>query len=160
MLHLIPRPVHRALLKLAHPVRHRWRRWRKTPLAGCSVLLFDLSDQVLLLRHNYGPALWSLPGGGIGKAEAPADAAKREVSEELNIALDTLASLGTMQETISGSLHTAHVFFARIDQSPCPDGREVREARFFPMHSLPADLSDLTRARLALWQDRMSSPTG
>jgi len=27
----LPAPLHRALLPLAHILRHRWRRWRKAP---------------------------------------------------------------------------------------------------------------------------------
>ena len=35
---------------------------------------------------------------------------------------------------------------------PRPDGREIVEARFFPLHSLPEPMLDRTRERLAAWQ--------
>lgn len=154
MFQLIPAPLHRALLPLAHAVRHRWRLWSKTPLSGCSVVITDLADQVLLLRHSYGPKVWALPGGGVKRGEDPALAAKREVAEELGITLGTIHSLGTIEEVISGAHHTAHLFAARAADHPVPDRREVIEARFFPAHSLPEPLGELTRRRLKVWRER------
>ena len=60
--------------------------------------------------------------------------------------------VGRIEETISGSPHTAHVFHCLTDETPRIDAREVIEARFFPTHSLPEPLSALTRARLDLWR--------
>ena len=65
MPNLLPAPLHRALLPLAHGLRHRWRKWRRTPIAGVSVVITNLSGDVLLLRHSYGPNVWALPGGGL-----------------------------------------------------------------------------------------------
>jgi hypothetical protein len=61
----LPAPIHRALLPLAHGLRHRWRKWRGVRLRGCSVVITYAAGDVLLLRHSYGPELWALPGGGI-----------------------------------------------------------------------------------------------
>ncbi|WP_241255208.1 NUDIX domain-containing protein [Altererythrobacter sp. BO-6] len=157
MLHLIiriiPAAVHRALLPVAYRVRHRWRTWRKVPLAGCNVILTDLNGSILLLQHSYGPAAWYLPGGGIGKGEDPLAAAVREVREELGLELVRLNALGTFDGVISGSPHTMHLFAATIDLHPQPDGREVTEARFFPPHSLPEPLSGMARRALEHWRD-------
>jgi len=158
MLHLIerllPAPMHRAILPLAHKVRHRWRIWRGVPLAGVSVVITDLKGDLLLLRHSYGPKVWALPGGGLRKGEIPERAAKREVLEELGIELGTVHSLGTIEEVISASPHTAHLFTAIIDSHPKPDRREVLEARFFPTHSLPEPLGDTTRRRIDAYRAR------
>lgn len=157
MLQLIPASLHRALLPLAHAVRHRWRVWRKTPLAGCSVIITDLNDQVLLLRHSYGPKVWALPGGGLNRDEAPEAAALREVREELGITLGNLRALGTIEEVISGAPHTAYLFAGSAAEHPEPDQREIIEARFFPAHSLPEPLGDLTRRRLQIWRERSNT---
>jgi ADP-ribose pyrophosphatase YjhB (NUDIX family) len=141
-------------MPLAHAVRHRWRRWRKTPIAGVSVIVTNLSGDVLLLKHSYGPAVWSLPGGGLGKGEDPLAAARREVREELGVELARIEPVGLLEEVLSGSPHTAHIFAAVCDQRPRPDGREVIEARFFPSHSLPEPLGTTTRARIAVWRAR------
>ncbi|MEL7218178.1 MAG: NUDIX domain-containing protein [Pseudomonadota bacterium] len=158
MLHLIekllPAPVHRALLPAAFQIRHRWRRWRKTDLAGCCVIISNLSGGVLLLRHSYGPKVWALPGGGIATGEDPEDAARREVLEELGLTLGALETIGKTEETVSGSRHTAYLFAAVSDQRPKPDKREVMEARFFPTHSLPEPLGKITRARIDIWRRR------
>lgn len=151
---LLPASLHRALLPWAHRLRHRWRRWRKTPIAGVSVIVTNLSGDVLLLKHSYGPAVWSLPGGGLRRGEDPEAAARREVREELAIDLARLDAIGTLEEVLSGSPHTAHLFAAACNQHPQPDRREVTEARFFPSHSLPEPLGETTRARIAAWKSR------
>ncbi|MCR9180686.1 MAG: NUDIX domain-containing protein [Erythrobacteraceae bacterium] len=135
-------------------MRHSWRRWRKVPIAGVSVIMTNLGGDVLLLRHSYGPDVWGLPGGGINRGEEPEAAARREVREELGIELTRLEPIGTLEEVLSGSPHTAHLFAAICNQHPRPDGREVVEARFFPSHSLPEPLGSTTRARIAAWKAR------
>ncbi len=154
MQRLLPAPLHRALLPLAHRVRHIWRRWRKAPIAGVSVVITNLGGDVLLLRHSYGPDVWSLPGGGLNPGEDPIEAARREVREELGIELARIEPIGTLEEELSGSPHTAHLFAATCDRQPRPDGREVVVARFFPSHSLPEPLGRTTRARIAVWKGR------
>ncbi|ASJ90366.1 NUDIX hydrolase [Porphyrobacter sp. CACIAM 03H1] len=154
MPNVLPAPLHRALLPLAHAIRHAWRRWRKAPIAGVSVIVTNLGGDVLLLKHSYGPAVWALPGGGLGKGEDPLEAARREVREELGVELVRLEPVGTIEEVLSGSPHTAHIFTGVCDRHPEPDRREVTEARFFPSHSLPEPLGDTTRARIAMWKAR------
>ena len=80
MLHLIPAPLHRAGLTLAHAVRIRWWQWRKPLLIGCRVLAFDEAERVLLIRHSYGSGRWMLPGGGVDRGEDPLAAALRELA--------------------------------------------------------------------------------
>lgn len=150
----LPAPLHRALLPLAHAVRHYWRRWRKAPIAGVSVIITNLGGDVLLLKHSYGPDVWGLPGGGIAAGEDPLEAARREVREELGIELARIEPIGKLEEVLSGSPHTAYLFAATCDQRPQPDGREVTVARFFPSHSLPEPLGSITRARIAAWKAR------
>jgi 8-oxo-dGTP pyrophosphatase MutT (NUDIX family) len=150
----LPASLHRLALPLAHVLRHRWRRWRKAPIAGVSVIVTNLSGDVLLLKHSYGPDVWGLPGGGLGRGEDPLEAARREVREELGIELARIEPIGTLEEVLSGSPHTAHLFAATCDRQPRPDGREVVVARFFPSHSLPEPLGKTTRARIAAWRAR------
>jgi ADP-ribose pyrophosphatase YjhB (NUDIX family) len=150
----LPAPLHRALLPLAHRVRHNWRRWRKTPIAGVSVVITNLGGDVLLLKHSYGPKVWGLPGGGLGRGEDPAAAAQREVREELGLTLSRIDAVAVIEEVISGAPHTAYLFSAVCNQQPKPDRREITEARFFPSHSLPEPLGRITRARIDAWRGR------
>ncbi len=151
---LLPARLHRALLPLAHRVRHNWRRWRKTPIAGVSVVITNLGGDVLLLKHSYGPKVWGLPGGGLGRGEDPAAAAQREVREELGLTLSRIDAVAVIEEVISGAPHTAYLFSAVCNQQPKPDRREITEARFFPSHSLPEPLGRITRARIDAWRGR------
>jgi ADP-ribose pyrophosphatase YjhB (NUDIX family) len=150
----LPAPLHRALLPLAHSIRHAWRRWRGTPIAGVSVVITNLGGDVLLLKHSYGPNVWGLPGGGLKSGEDPAQAALREVREELGVTLAKLTPVAVIAEEISGAPHTAHLFTAVCDQQPKPDQREITEARFFPSHSLPEPLGPITRVRIEAWRAR------
>ncbi|MFW5634424.1 MAG: NUDIX hydrolase [Erythrobacter sp.] len=149
---LLPARLHRALLPLAHRLRHRWRRWRRVPIEGCAVVIENGAGEILLLRHSYGPPAWMLPGGGIAKGERPALAARREIAEELAMALDRLDPVAVLNEEISGSPHTAHVFAATSRDRPRPDRREVIEARFFPLAALPEPLGPRAASRIAAWQ--------
>lgn len=158
MLHLIPASLHRALLPLAHAVRRRWRRWRKAPLAGCSIIVCRTDGAILLVRHSYGPPNWALPGGGLCPGEDPEVCARRELREELGLAPDRLQLVGRIEEVLSGSPHTAYLFRCVTDETPRIDAREVIEARYFPTHSLPEPLSALTRTRLELWQGGTCDP--
>lgn len=154
MPYILPAPIHRALLPLAHTVRHFWRRWRRAPIAGVSVIVTNLAGDVLLLKHSYGPKVWGLPGGGLRRGEDPAAAALREVREEIGVTLARIAPVAVIEEVISGAAHTAHLFTGVCDQQPRPDRREITEARFFPSHSLPEPLGPITRVRIEAWRAR------
>ncbi|AOL22679.1 ADP-ribose pyrophosphatase YjhB, NUDIX family [Erythrobacter litoralis] len=158
MLHLIerllPAPLHRALLPIAFRLRQYWRRWRGAPIAGCAVVIDNGSGEILLLRHSYGPRLWMLPSGGIGSHEEPEVAARREIAEELGIRLARIVPVAVLAEQVSGLPHSTHLFAATSNARPRPDQREVIEARFFPTHSLPEPLGQVTAARIAAWKAR------
>ena len=154
MLHLIPKPLHRLALNVAHRLRHHWRMFRGVTLEGVSVIGRDFDGQILLVRHSYGPDFWYFVGGGIDRGETPEDAARRELREEVGCEISALKQIGTIDETLSGAAHTAHIFSGVVNDVPKADGREIVEARFFPTHSLPEPLSPRTRARLELWRQR------
>lgn len=153
MFQLIPAPLHRLALRLAHPIRHLWRRWRGAPLIGCSIIVTDFSGVILMLRHHYGPGLWSLPGGGVKQGEDVEAAARRELREEVGIEAEQFRFVGVIEDEVSGSPHHCHLFAVICDQHPTPDNREIAEAKFFPAHSLPEPMSRFARAQIKAWQD-------
>lgn len=158
MRHLLPRWLFRLVAPAAHMLRHRWRLLRGSPIDGATMIARDLQGRVLLVRHTYGPEGWYCPGGGIGRGETPEDAAVRELLEETGCGAEGVSEVGRLDETLSGSPHTAYVFTCTTQDMPRLDGREIAEARFFPTHSLPEPLGRLTRARLALWQRGGADP--
>jgi len=139
MLHLIPAPLHRAGLKLAHRLRKHWWRVRKPLVRGVIVIARDGEGRVLLVRHTYGLGLWTLPGGGLRKGEDPAVAAAREFAEELGCATGPLTLAGVHEGTLHGAPSRMHVFSCMITEVPRPDGREIADARFFALDALPDD---------------------
>lgn len=138
--------------RIAHRLRHRWRVMRGTPLAGVTMIARDLDGRLLLVRLSYAEAGWSFPGGGAKRGETMQDAAVRELAEETGCDARSVKTVGQLDETVSGSPHTAHVFTCTTQDTPRPDGREVVEARFFPPHSLPHPMTPRTIGRLELWR--------
>jgi 8-oxo-dGTP pyrophosphatase MutT (NUDIX family) len=54
------------------------------PRAVVRVVVLDSDDRVLLLR-GHGEAHWAMPGGGVEPGETTAEAALRELAEEVGI---------------------------------------------------------------------------
>jgi ADP-ribose pyrophosphatase YjhB (NUDIX family) len=150
MLHLIPAPLHRLGLRIAHRLRKRWRRLAKRPTAGVSVIAVDDVGRVFLVRHGYGSGRWSLPGGGLGRSEDPQTCAAREIREELGCALDRVELAAQFDEILHGAPHRAFVFTARFAGEPRADGREVIETGWFALEALPLDLVSFAAHRLRL----------
>lgn len=153
MLRLIPASLHRLAYRAAHEARKRWWLLRKPEITSVSVIATDLDDRLLLVRHSYGSRSWSVPAGGINRGEAAEDAAQREFREETGCDAGRLTFIGIQQECVHGADNSIHVFAAKVQGNPRPDNREIVEARFFPLHSLPEPLSQMTRRRLDMWTD-------
>lgn len=151
---LFPAWIFRVLAPLAYRLRRRWRLWRGRPLHGATMIARDMGDRILLVRHTYGPEGWFLPGGGIAHGESPREAAIRELWEETGCRAEGVRELGELRETVTGSPHTAHIFSCLTRDAPEADRREIAEARFFPVHSLPVPMTAHTRARLSLRSSR------
>lgn len=151
MLHLIPAPLHRAGLTLAHAVRIRWWQWRKPLLIGCRVLAFDDAQRVLLIRHSYGSGRWMLPGGGVDRGEDPLAAGIRELVEETGCGLRDPMLFGQVDEPLYGTTNRVHLITGTTTGMVQGDGREVIAAEFFALDALPDDLSYLVDRYLAQW---------
>jgi 8-oxo-dGTP pyrophosphatase MutT (NUDIX family) len=152
MLHLIvgliPKPLHRLLLRTAHRVRVVW--WRVAPREpdDCRVIALDPERRVLLVRHSYGSGQWMLPGGGSSRGEHPVATATRELWEETGCRLDTPAELPSGMDN---ARKRRFVVAGRASGTLRIDGREIVEARFFALDALPVRTSSLLGPRLARW---------
>ena len=154
MLHLIPKPLHRILLRVAYSIQKKLRRATGRTRDGVTLIARDLEGQILLICHSYGPRDWFLPGGGMRAGETPERAAHRELAEETGCAIDGLKLVSELDETLSGAAHRNYLFEGVVNDMPRPDGREVIDARFFPTHSLPEPLNPRTRERLRIWREQ------
>ena len=68
---------------MAHRARTLWWHVRRPITVGVRVLVVR-DEHVLLVRHSY-MAGWSLPGGGVRGRETMAQAAARELREEVGL---------------------------------------------------------------------------
>lgn len=118
----------------------------------------DPEGRLLMVRLSYAEAGWTFPGGGAKRGEDMEQAAARELTEETGCEARLVQLVGRMEETLSGSPHTAHIYSCVTDDFPTPDQREVIEARFFPFHSLPHPMTERTQARLAFWMQANRPP--
>jgi 8-oxo-dGTP pyrophosphatase MutT (NUDIX family) len=149
MLHLIPPWLHRGLYRVAHRARRQWWRVRRPRRSSVNVVVINDDGRVLLVRHSYGPPVWSLPGGGIDRGEDPEKAAMREVREELGCGLAGLTAIDASEERIAGSRDLQHVFAARLEGTPVPDMREIVAVAFADPENLPDSCGRRTRERIA-----------
>lgn len=56
-------------------------------ICGAAAIFHDEAGRVLLVQPTYRDDTWELPGGALEAGEDPADAVRREVAEELGIAM-------------------------------------------------------------------------
>jgi 8-oxo-dGTP pyrophosphatase MutT (NUDIX family) len=137
------RPV---LLRFAYRVAYvvistTWRVIGRAPGGVKCVIL--RGDEVLLVRHTYGPKRWELPGGARHPGEELADTARRETHEELGADLADWTPLGTYEGHIGRARVTLHPFLTRVDElEPRRDEVEIAQARFFPVDRLPSPLGE------------------
>ncbi len=88
---------------------------------GVKVLIVHPTDtnKILLILHSYGnKILWNIPGGGYRpKKETAQQAAIREVQEELNINLQSVAKVGKYYTEIQGKRDTVILFTGKLHPS-------------------------------------------
>jgi 8-oxo-dGTP pyrophosphatase MutT (NUDIX family) len=151
--------LHRRLYRVADWGRRRWWRVRKPSRTSVVTAAFDDRGNVLLVRHSYGPPIWALPGGGIGRNEDPAAGAAREFREELGCELANLVPVEAREQEESGSRDLLHIFAANLAGTPVPDMREIVAIGLFDPADLPTPCdrrvrAAVTRAVAALSQQR------
>jgi 8-oxo-dGTP pyrophosphatase MutT (NUDIX family) len=139
----------RAIIQSAYILRREVLRLLRLRTTGIKVMLFNDADELLLIRNAYGDSgQYLLPGGGVSRGESPAAAAIREVREEIGIELDRVEPVWTFESNAEGKRDTIHLFKAKTHGRPEIDGREVIEARFFPLGALPSRVSPATLRRI------------
>ena len=144
------------MLRTAWRAMRQFKRLRPWTSLGVRVIAPDTAGNVLLVRHSY-VAGWHLPGGGVGRFETIAAAARREVKEETGIdLLDPLTVLGVYAHFSEGySDQIALVLAGGAHGSIRVDGFEILEAALYPPASLPLETTEATRRRLLEWQNKL-----
>jgi len=139
---LLPLGVRRRIVRVIAP--------KYTVGAMC---LIERSDgRVLLVRQTYRNR-WGLPGGLVARREPPADAARREVAEEVGLDVELV---GEPAVVVEAALQRVDVVFrARPAPGADPDAlrtatAEIRTCGWFDPSALPELQAETASALMAL----------
>lgn len=106
-----------------------------------AAILFDDQRRILLLDHVFrGKNRWGVPGGFINNGEQPEEALRRELREEVSIEIDDVGLL--FVRTLSDIRQVEIYHRARVIGDPKPSSIEIKQARWFDINELPAELSN------------------
>lgn len=81
------------------------------------------------------------PGGTVRRGEAALAAGVRELREETACVLRNAREVAVRVENFHGCENRVHVIVGTTGDSLRPDGREIAEARFFPLDALPPGMA-------------------
>jgi ADP-ribose pyrophosphatase YjhB (NUDIX family) len=136
----LPVPIQRFGYRVAYTMLRTYWFIRRPKLSGVKCVLTD-GNEVLLVRHTYGPRAWDLPGGAIKRGEAPVTAARREMTEELGVSIDDWRALGTVTVVVDHRRDLVHCFQAQAPERDLTiDRGELAAAGWFARDGLPTDL--------------------
>jgi 8-oxo-dGTP pyrophosphatase MutT (NUDIX family) len=145
----LPVGLRRGVYRLAYTVLSVYWFVKQPRTNGVKCVLTD-GDSVLLVRHTYGRAEWELPGGAMKSGEPPMSAARREMEEELGIAIDNWTVLGEVAGRAQHRRDTLHCFHAELhDPAFTLDLGELYTAQWFPRDNLPDDIGQYVEPVLA-----------
>jgi ADP-ribose pyrophosphatase YjhB (NUDIX family) len=148
--------IKRLYINLIHHLLKLW--WFLTRPEGRGVkVLLKHGDEILLARHSYGHRLWTIPGGGVKKAEDFAIAGRREITEEMGITVNNLVRIGSYNSDYEYKKVTVECFVAEVDtKTVTPDDFEIAEVGWFPITSLPTDRASSVDRIIKFYENQQS----
>jgi ADP-ribose pyrophosphatase YjhB (NUDIX family) len=133
--------VRRQLYRAAMPFLHLQRFLLRPSVHGVRCVI-EQGGEVLLVRHTYGDRRWAFPGGLVRRSEEEVETARREIQEELGVAVDRLRLLGRLEYGAPDRARHVTTAFACVLDSRSrlrPDTAEIAELGWFPLDRLPDD---------------------
>jgi 8-oxo-dGTP pyrophosphatase MutT (NUDIX family) len=153
----LPVGLRRRLYRLAYGGLSVYWFLTRPSKQGVKCVITD-GERVLLVRHTYGPPEWDLPGGAMKPREAPVDTARREMHEELGVAIDNWQALGDVAGRVSHRRDTVHCFHAELHNPAFTlDLGELYTAEWFPRAALPTELGQYVHPILARLESASAS---
>ena len=130
---------------------------------GSAIVLVDAVGRVLLVRRAYPPHDWVLPGGNAEPMESPVETVRRELREEIGLAVEPEQLMGVYYQDDHAAGEFIHFVFRALAPEGLviqPEAAEVAEHGFFTHDALPEPMSVSTRLRLnhALQRDPQPLP--
>jgi 8-oxo-dGTP pyrophosphatase MutT (NUDIX family) len=114
---------------------------RRPHTRGVKCIVRD-GDRILFVRHTYGDRrAWELPGGSLRRDERPDVAVRREMREELGVALGDLRPVGRVDVSGHGKETELFCFEARVARADVRlDPGELAEGRWAAADAPPQPL--------------------
>lgn len=132
----LPDAAFRAIYRVGFPLARIWWRLRRSAHEGALVAV-HVGDALLLVGSSYRRE-WNFPGGSVRPGETPAEAARRELEEEIGLHVSTLVPAGEASGIWDWRRDHVHFFELRFDHLPELelDHREIVAARLFDKNEL------------------------
>ncbi|MCB1015362.1 MAG: NUDIX domain-containing protein [Acidimicrobiales bacterium] len=153
----MPARLHRFALRCYQRLPTLGRRWVVRTIApsytvGAMCVIERRDGAVLLIRHSYR-SRWGVPGGLLNRREEPADAARREVWEEVGLDVELAGEPAPVVDAVPQRVDLVYrarpAAGADLD-AVRPVSPEIAEVRWFPPDELPELQVETTTALIAL----------
>ena len=137
--------------------------WLRRPDHRGALVAIWFDGRILAVRQSYRTAL-SWPGGGVNRNEDPRDAARRELAEELGLAVSSADLLPVREMIVNWDFRRDHIYIFELYLLAEPvfkiDRREIVEAKFTEPRTLLAEknLPPFIRSYLEDKRQRVKPP--
>lgn len=151
------RRLHIAFLRLyqrlPRALRRRFVRALSPSYTVGAICVIERPDGAVLLVQQTYRNHWGIPGGLLKRGEAPTDAARREVFEEVGIAVELIGEPAVVVDAVPQRIDMVYrarpIALTELEHVR-PRSPEIREARWFAVDALPELQVETASALVAL----------
>jgi ADP-ribose pyrophosphatase YjhB (NUDIX family) len=139
----------RLVYRLGYRVLRPWWYLTRPEVTGVKVVV-RCGEQILLVRHTYGPGQWDVPGGFMKAGEDSEVALRRELAEELGVVPVAARIIARAASRHDHRRETRITYVAELASTEVePSIAEIAEARWFHQDDLPSGATTFTRRMVA-----------